>query len=198
MKQLISSLSIFAAAALMNLFTACGGNSETQKDSADSLAVSAKARTMYIDNINAAEKRMRADQTFNSKTALEALKAYTDFTTLYPKDSLTADYLFKAGQVAESTGNYKQAAIYLETILDQHKGYKEYAAACFYTANLYDNHLENVDNGAARAKQLYEFIISKYPGTKWAEDSKVLMSFIGKSDDQLMEEIIKKSQQKAK
>lgn len=198
MKQLISSLSIFAAAALMNLFTACGGNSETQKDSADSMAVSAKARTMYIDNINAAEKRMRADQTFNSKTALEALKAYTDFTTLYPKDSLTADYLFKAGQVAESTGNYKQAAIYLETILDQHKGYKEYAAACFYTANLYDNHLENVDNGAARAKQLYEFIISKYPGTKWAEDSKVLMSFIGKSDDQLMEEIIKKSQQKAK
>jgi TolA-binding protein len=198
MKQPISTLSIFAAAALMNLFTACGGNSETEKSNADSLAVSAKARTIYVENVAAAEKRMRDDKTFNSKTALEALKAYTDFTTLYPKDSLTPVYLFKAGQIAQSTGNYKQAAIYLETIIDQHKGFKEYAAVCFYTANLYDDHLENVDNGAARAKQLYEFIIAKYPGTNWAEDSKVLMSYIGKSNEQLMEDIIKKSEQQAK
>jgi hypothetical protein len=198
MKHLISTLGIFAAAALMNLFTACDEKSETKKDSADSLAANAKARTMYIDNISVAEKRMQADKTFNSKTALEALKAYTDFTTLYPKDSLTADYLFKAAQIAQSTGNYKQSAIYLEIILDQHKGYREYAAACFYTANLYDDHLENVDNGAARAKQLYEFIIAKYPGTKWSEDSKVLMEYIGKSNEQLMEDIIKKSQQQAK
>ncbi|MCA6365151.1 MAG: hypothetical protein IM638_19120 [Bacteroidetes bacterium] len=198
MKQTISTLSIFTAAALMNLFTACGGNTAQKNDNADSLATSAKARTMYIENISVAEKRMNEDKTFNSKTALEALKAYTDFTTLYPKDSLTADYLFKAAQIAQSTGNYKQSAIYLETILDQHKGYKEYAAACFYTANLYDDHLENVDNGAARAKQLYEFIIAKYPGTKWAEDSKVLMEYIGKSNEQLMEDIIKKSQQQVK
>ncbi|MCU0434716.1 MAG: tetratricopeptide repeat protein [Bacteroidia bacterium] len=198
MKKLLPTLGIFAAAALMNLFTACGGNSGSKKDNADSLAVNAKARTMYLDNITAAEKRMREDKTYSSKTALEALKAYTDFTTLYPKDSLTPDYLFKAAQVAQSTGNYQQAAVYFETIIDQHKGYKMYVEACFLAANNYDDHLENVNNGAARAKQLYEFIIAKYPDTNWAEQSKVLMSYIGKSNEQLMEDIIKKNEEKVK
>lgn len=188
---------LFATASLLT-FASCGSDTAAaDKKKQDSIADRQQARGLYLANITKAETAMRSDKTYDPKLALEGLKAYTDFTTLYPNDSLTPDFLFKAAQVAQATGNFKQAAIYFETIIEQHKGYKMYVEACFLAANNYDDHLETVDKGAERAKQLYEFIISKYPGSTWAEQSKVLMSYIGKSNEELMNDIIKKNEAKA-
>ncbi|MGL5892900.1 MAG: tetratricopeptide repeat protein, partial [Bacteroidia bacterium] len=129
MKNLTKFTGIVAVAALMSFFSACSSTAE-KKENKDSLEVAGKSREIYLANIEQAEKAMRADSSFSSRLALDALKAYTDFTTLFPKDSNTAEYLFNAGQLAQSTGNYKQAALFFETIIDQHKGYKNYVAVC--------------------------------------------------------------------
>lgn len=194
MKNLTKFTGILAAAALMSFYTSCSSSTE-KKDNKDSLAISAKSREMYLANALKADSALGKDTTYNSRLALEALKAYTDFTTLFPKDSLTADYLFKAGQLAASTGNFKQAALYYETILDQHTGFKEYAAVCMIAAENYHSNLANEPKSAAREKQLYEFIIAKYPNTTFAENAKVLINYIGKSDEELLKDIEKKALQ---
>ncbi len=197
MKNLTKFTGIAAAAALMSFYTSCSSSTE-KKDNKDSLATAAKSYEMYLANAKKADSTLQADTTFNSRTALEALKVYTDFTTLFPKDTLTADYLFKAGQLAQSTGNFKQAALYYETVLDQHTGYRNYALVCMAAAENYHSNLTNEPKSAAREKQLYEFVISKYPETKYATDAKVLINYIGKSDEELLKDIEKKALQNKK
>lgn len=184
---------IFALCLSLFFFSACNSGSD-QKSSSDSLSKPKKDRNASIDMINKAETAMRGSKTFESRLALDALKAYTDFTNAFPEDSLTPEYLFRAADIAQGMGNYLQAANYFELILNKHKNYKRYADACFVAAHNYDEHLEKVNDGASRAKVLYEYIINNYPNTPYAEQAKVLVTYIGKSNEQLLDDIIKKNE----
>src|ERR1044072_5872885 len=127
---------------------------------------------------------------YDPKLANATLKAYNDCVVTFPNDTATAEYLFLAAFLAQGAQNYEQAAVYLETILDKHKDYKKYAIAFFAAANLYDDHLENVNHGDDRARQLYQYIITHYPNTKLANDSKVLIQYVGKPDSVLINDVL--------
>ena len=157
----------------------------------DSIANEATKGT-FLAAITDAEKVMRASKTYDQKLAMSTLKAYNDFTVKFPHDSMAAEYLFRAADLAQGAKNYEQAAVYLEMILDQHKDYKKYSDACFVAAFVYDTYLEDVNHGADRAKQLYQFIITNYPNTSYAEQSKVLMKYIGVPDSVMINDIINK------
>lgn len=187
---------LFLALAGFTLFTACGDSSNTAN--ADSLKAASEGRQKCIDDILAAEKAMANSKEYDSKLALEALRAYNTFFTKYPKDTLAAEYLFKASDIAQGTGNYQQAAIYLETILDQHTGYNKYPDALFAAAHVYDEYLENVNNGANRAVELYDFIMEKYPSSPYAEQSRILKQYVGKPDSVLINDIMRKAQEQEK
>ncbi len=188
---------LIASALVLTVFTSCGnGGSDTPEN--DSIAQVNAAKKLYLDKITNAEVAMRNSKTYDSKLAIEALRAYNDFCVKYPNDSLTAEYLFKASDIAQGTGNYQQAATYLETILDIHTAYPKYADACFAAAFVYDSYLENVNNGADRARELYDFIITKYPTSSYAEQSKVLKEYIGKPDSVLYNDIRRKADSAAK
>ncbi len=157
----------------------------------DSIAKEA-SKGKYLSAINDAEKIMRASKNYDQKLAVATLKAYNDFTVTFPHDSMTAEYLFRAADLAQGSRNYQQAAVFLEMILDQHKDYKKYPDACFVAAFVYDTYLEDVNHGGDRAKQLYQFIITNYPNTSYAEQSKVLIKYIGIPDSVMINDIIKK------
>lgn len=147
--------------------------------------------------VDSAEKLMQADKNYDMKNAMGTLKTYNDFITKYPNDSLTAEYLFRAADLAMGAKQYTESANYLETILSNHKGYSKYPDACFVAAFVYDTYLEEVNHGGDRAKQLYQFVIDNYPTTSYAEQSKVLITYIGVPDNVMIDEIIKKGDQQA-
>lgn len=180
-------------------FASCG-NGKNEAPVSDSATIALQARAMYLAEIDTAETAMRSSKTFDSKLALDALRAYNDFCVKYPNDSLTAEYLFRASDIAQGTGNYQQAAVFLETILENHTGYAKYSDACFAAAFVYDEYLEKVNDGAARAIELYDFIIAKYPDSPYAEQSKVLKQYVGKENSVLYDDIRRKadSAEKAK
>jgi TolA-binding protein len=180
----------------VSVFYSCGNGGDAPKN--DSLAQVEAAKKLYLDKIIEAENQMRASKTFDSKLALDALRAYNDFCVKYPNDSLTPEYLFKASDIAQGTGNYQQAAVYLETILENHLNYPKYPDACFAAAFVYDSYLENVGNGADRAAELYDFIIKNYPNSSYAEQSKVLKEYIGKPDSVLYNDVRRKADSSAK
>jgi TolA-binding protein len=146
----------------------------------------------YKKAVDSAEKIMRADKTYNMQNAMGTLKAYNDYIQKYPNDTITAEYLFLAADLAMGSKQYTESANYLENLLANHKDYRKYPDACFVAAFVYDTYLEDVNHGGDRAKQLYEFIIANYPNTSYAEQSKVLITYIGVSEDQMLDDIIKK------
>lgn len=164
-----------------------------EKAKADSL-VKMQSREKYYKAVDSAEKVLRSKKdVFDMKLANMTIQAYSNFTTTFPDDSLTPEYLFRAADLAQGTRNYQQAAAYLETIIEKHKGYRKYADACFVAAYVYDTYLEDVNHGDDRAKQLYQFVIDKYPNTSYAEQAKVLIGYVGKPDSLLLNDIIKKA-----
>lgn len=184
---------LLAGLTLGFLITSCQTPEEkaAEKAKQDSIAA-VDAKLKYKKAVDSAEKLMRADKTYDMKNAMGTLKTYNDYVQKYPADTLSAEYLFRAADLAMGAKQYTEAANYLENILANHKDYRKYADACFVAAFVYDTYLENVNHGGDRAKQLYEFIIANYPNTSYAEQSKVLITYIGVSEDKMLDDIIKK------
>ncbi len=169
-------------------------NAAKEKAQKDSLAKIA-ARGKYLKAITDAEADMRkTGNNYDQRLAMATLKAYNDFTVTFPDDSLTAEYLFLASDLAEGAHNYQQEAVYLETIIEKHKNFNKYPDAVFKAAYVYDTFLENVNHGGDRAKQLYQFVITNYPNTHEASDAQVLIQYIGKPDSVMINDIMKKAQ----
>jgi hypothetical protein len=180
-------------------FSSCGTSVSPDQEKAKQDSITKLAsREKYVKAITDAEAAMRKTQVYDQKLAMAALKAYNDFTVTFPDDSMTAEYLFLASDLAEGARNYQQEAVYLETIIDKHKNFDKYPDAVFKAAYVYDTYLEDVNHGGDRAKQLYQFVISNYPNTHEASDAKVLIQYLGKPDSVLINDIIKKGEQNSK
>lgn len=181
MKQLILILSTITIAGL----TSCGSGDSTDNKVDTQAMMAAKIDSIYVT--------MGKSQTYDQAQAMNALRMYVEYSTKYPNDSLTAEYLFRASDIAQGSGNYQQAAEFLETILEKHTVYTKYPDVLFSAALVYDNYLENVNHGDDRAIQLYDVIIAKYPESNYAEQSKVLKTYVGKPDSVFYNDIRRKA-----
>jgi TolA-binding protein len=181
MKNLILFLSTITIAT----FTSCGGGDSTDTKVDTQAMMAAKIDSIYVS--------MGKSQTFDQAIAMNAMRMYVEYATKYPNDSLTPEYLFRASDIAQGSGNYQQAAEFLETILEKHTTYTKYPDVLFSAALVYDNYLENVNHGDERAIQLYDVIIAKYPESNYAEQSKVLKTYVGKPDSVFYNDIRRKA-----
>ncbi len=180
MNKLLLFLSTITIAGLIS----CGGGETTGK--VDTQAVmAAKIDSLYV--------KMGQSQQYDQAEAMNAMRMYVEYSTKYPTDSLTPEFLFRASDIAQGSGNYQQAAEFLETILEKHTMYTKYPDVLFSAALVYDNYLENVNHGDDRAIQLYDVIISKYPESNYAEQSKVLKTYVGKPDSVFYNDIRRKA-----
>lgn len=179
---------LFVSAITVLTFSSCGGSGETgPNDSA------ADSHAIMITKIEAFHTQMSMSKNYNPQDALTAMRMYSDFATKYPDDTLTPEYLFLASDLATGTGNYQQAAEYLETILSRYTTYRKYEDAMFAAALVYDSYLENVNHGGDRAIQLYEQVEAKYPDSYYAEQSKVLKTYVGKPDSVFFNDVRRKA-----
>ncbi len=191
--RFITGLFFIAALALVSCESEAEKTARLREDSLrnDSI-VKVKARTMYIAAVDSMEKIMAQGSRPDPRVSSAAMKAYNDFIVTFPDDTLTPEYLFRAANLAQGQQNYQQAAIFLETILERHKGYRRYADACFVAAFVHANFLADVNHGDDRARQLYQFIIDNYPNTSYAEQSKVLITYVGKPDSVFVNDVLGK------
>jgi len=142
------------------------------------------AEAKRMDSILLKEMEVKTD------VANKAIKAFTDFAFYCTKDSLSPIYLIKTAQVAQAINNSKQAQVALDKCIADYPKSTHRSAALFLLAQLYDEPAQL--NNETEAKKLYEQIIKEYPKSDWANSAKGALSFIGKSDEQIMEELKKK------
>lgn len=186
-------------------FTACLGTEQKtsvveQKDPVKTVVASdslIRENKMYLSdckNLLVEAKKMDSillkELEVKKDVATKGIKAFTDYAFYCSNDSLVPIYLIKTAQVAQSINNIPQAKIVLDKCIADYPASKHRPAALFLLAQLYDE--TTYLNNEAEAKKLYQQIISEYPKSDWAKSSQGALTFVGKSDAQIMEELKKK------
>jgi TolA-binding protein len=125
--------------------------------------------------------------------ASQAVNHYTLFARDFPKDSNAAIYMFKAADIyASAMHKYDQAIALLEKIITDHPDFRKMPVCYFEMGVIYDDYL----NDDAKAKEYYESFLQKYPDHPLAPQVKSLISYLGKSNEELMKEFEKKNEGK--
>lgn len=174
----------FLLAGIALLFACSSDPSEVKKNEAP-----ADKRAALLAEISQIETEMHRSMEIDKTVAAKALKTYSDYSSLFPNDSLTPDYLFKAAEIATATEQYSKAVSYYQTIEDHYKDYKLYPESLFLRAALLDNYL----NDDAQAKPVYQKVIDQFPKSSYAVDAKAAINNLGKTDEQLIKEFEKKN-----
>ncbi len=202
MKNILKQVFIFLFVAIIVffLFYNCSGKKEetpqqspaTQIQSGGS-EITTNCRDLYLEALKHDSIILNATEV-NTKVANAAIKAFADFSFHCKSDSLAPIYLLKAGQIATTINNMPQAQISYEKIINDFPNFKNRGAAMFLLAQLYDEqrYLNNED----KALELYNKIISLYQGTEWAVNAAAARNLLGKTDEEIVKEFLKKNKGK--
>lgn len=177
------------------VFTSCTPSetaqekSSVQKDSLKPVVVadceSLKINALKYDSL------LLSSEVLDFQLASQGIEVFYNFSSVCIEDSLAPEFLMKAGQVAQAIKNYKKAEeMYQKCTAGFHK-YKNRPAALFLLARLYDE--PSMLNKEEDAGRIYAQIIMEYPNTPYANDAKVCAGNLGKTDEQLVHEFLKKN-----
>lgn len=179
----------------MLVLGACNSSSDTikkedvvKKDSVVTNTVdcpSLLAKAKHFDSL------LLTSEVLNPKLATDAIVVFNEFATNCANDSLAPEFLLKGGQVAQAIKNYSKAEELFKKCTATFPKYKNRGAALFLLARLYDE--PTMLNNEVAAKLIYSQIIMEYPKSSYANDAKACMENIGKTDEQIVHEFLKKS-----
>ncbi|MFN5544793.1 MAG: tetratricopeptide repeat protein [Bacteroidota bacterium] len=132
-------------------------------------------------------KLLESNDTIFSPQAIEQIKkAYLDFASKYPDDELAPEFIFKAAQRCNVIAQHQQALELFQSIIDKYPQSRVSEEALFLQAYIYENSLQNL----GKAKEVYNTFILKYPSSELAEDAKMAIENLGKSPEQVLEDLI--------
>ena len=98
----------------------------------------------------------------------DALAVLDSVTTMYPMHSIADNVLFKKAEISTKNGKFDVAATYYAEIIEKYPNDLLADDAMYYLAGLYEIHL----NDKNKAMQLYEKILTQYPGSLYVVDSR--------------------------
>ena len=181
---------------LLFVLGACSSSSEQEKKDdvpakKDSNIVIANDCPGLLIKAKHLDSLLLSSQMLDPKLANEAIVLFNGYGTNCASDSLAAEFLMKGGQVAQAIKNYSKAEeLYKKCAADFPK-YKNRAADLFLLARLYDE--ESMLNNETAAKIIYSQIVMEYPNSPYANDAKASLNHMGKTDEQLVHEFLKKN-----
>ena len=134
-----------------------------------------------LGNIKALESN---DSVFSPEQVEKEKEAYIDFATKYPDDELAPEYLFKAGQRCNVSGDHEKAITLFQQVIDSYPKHKIAEDALFLQAYVYENSLKDF----AKAKAAYSKFTELYPQSELAEDANYSIQNLGKTPEQIFQE----------
>ena len=124
---------------------------------------------------------------FNEAAATQYVDATEAYVLINPTDPESPDLLNKAAETARSLKTYNKAVSLYDWVIEKYPAHKLAAQALFLKAFTFDNELHDIDN----ARFYYQEFIKRYPTNDFADDAKVLMENLGKSDQEFLQNIQK-------
>lgn len=174
---------------------ACNSATETNKEltevKKDSVSEVVEDCPGLLNKAKKLDSMLLSSEVLDPKLANEAVVLFNGFGSNCANDSLAPEFLMKGGQVAQAIKNYTKAEeLYKKCVADFPK-YKNRAACLFLLARLYDE--ESMLNNETAARIIYSQVVLEYPNSVYASDAKAAVNNIGKTDEQLVKEFLKKN-----
>jgi tetratricopeptide (TPR) repeat protein len=150
------------------------------------LIVSCSApQTEMRDAIHQAELKLLTDSTFSpdAEEAKNLITLYDAYAKKFPADTLSAEYLFKAGEISVGINNPKKGIEYYSRLYEQYPSFSKAPVALFLQGFIYENQLGDLVN----AKLIYEKFLELYPNHPIANDVTISLENLGKSPEELIQ-----------
>lgn len=193
--RLFSLRNVVWSLATALVLTACGNDKAGKHQTTESDSTSKQLTSIDCGLLKSLALKndsiLLQETSVNVATASQAIKAFVDFANFCPTDSLSPVFLIKTAQVATAINQIPQAKVVLEKCIRDYPQFTERPAALFLLARLYDETVYL--NNENEARVLYEQIINEYPTSTWAMNADAAIGFLGKTDEQILRELKKKS-----
>jgi len=148
---------------------ACGG--EKKETPAD-----AQAR------IRAMEDSVFQTLTFDKRKALALIDVYKAYATANPYDTTSAEYLFRAANVAKSLHDGDQSVKLYDRIAKEFPSWKRLPDVQYLKAFTMDSELGN----KGEAEMAYRAVIEAYPTHPFAKDAQIMIQNLQYTDEELI------------
>ncbi len=137
-------------------------------------------------NISSMEEGLFSDEMkmIDKQKANDLISAYEIFATDFPEDKQSADFLFKAGDMAMNLNKPNEAISLFNRILGEYPDFDKIPQCVFLKAYIYENSL----NDLGKAKLIYEEFLERFPDDEFADDAEVSLKNLGKSPEELIKE----------
>jgi tetratricopeptide (TPR) repeat protein len=116
--------------------------------------------------------------------AKKLLNAYSAFVNAYRDHEEAPEYMFNAGRLSSTLNKPRKAIELFTDVHDNFPGYKKRTEAAYLVAFIYDVQL----NDREKAERAYEKVMELYPESPWAEDARVSINNLYKTDEELIRE----------
>lgn len=190
---MLKVLAVIAGSCL--ILASCSGNTEEKKAETvkqDTVSVaSSDSCTRLLAKAKASDAVLMRALVLDKEVATKAIGDFSAYASYCENDSLSPVFYLKAGQVAQAIGSFSQAQAMLNNCLNKYPRFRNKGAVLFLLAQLYDD--PKMLNDEPKAKDYYEQIIKEYPKTSYAADAAASIQNLGKTDEQLIQEFLKKN-----
>lgn len=172
---------------ILTMTIACSSPKEQQNNTGETVAIESQdevSKEEMMQNINTLRAELKASKGRNKDQEARVMvdMSYA-FAQKFKGDSLAPEYLFVAGGVAQSIGEYEKALQCFDKVIAEYPTYLKRPESIFYTALIYDQNLSKM----ALAKERYEMVIAEYPMHTFARDAEQSIKFLGKSNEEIIQ-----------
>ena len=154
----------------ITLFWSCGNQKEI------------KQMTLAIDELEALVLSDTSSLADLAK-AQELIQAYENYANALPEDTISAEYLYRAAEIAMNLQMAGRAIEYYQRILNNFPDFDKRSYCLFLEAFVYENQMQQYET----AEKLYLEFIEKYPEHPLADDAEVSVQNMGKSLEELIQ-----------
>ncbi|MDQ3051232.1 MAG: tetratricopeptide repeat protein [Bacteroidota bacterium] len=136
------------------------------------------------NEITSKEKALYSDSTMRPDVAKanEIIGLYISYVDTYPKDTASAMYLFKAGDISSKINETHQAVQLFGRMISDYPEHSNTPYALFLQGFIYENQVGD----PVKARPYYEAFIKTYPDHPIAGDVSFSLEHLGKTPEELI------------
>lgn len=121
----------------------------------------------------------------NKKASLKYVDAAEVYALVRPNENQTAEYLYKAAEIARSLHTMPKAMSIYDWIIEDYQDYENIPTVTFIKGFI----LEQEYKKPEAAREVYETFLERYPDHQMAESARFLLKNMGKSDEEILQTI---------
>jgi TolA-binding protein len=140
----------------------------------------------FAEEIKRGESKLFNDsiKSLNKDEANKVYLNYLKYVEIFPKDSLSPEFLFKAADLANGLNRHEESVKLFERVRNEYPEYQKTSTALFMEAFIYETELKNTN----LAKEKYKEFIQKYPDHKLSPSAQASLDQLNANltDEQLI------------